>query len=69
MKPYGGGLYLSSPNVWKEPFKWQRAMEKSKEAQRVFTCSLSDFFHAKADKLVVPEGYGKYSDWKWRDAA
>lgn len=34
---------------WSEPFKLNRAAAKAGERQRVFTCSMSDFFHEGAD--------------------
>jgi protein gp37 len=34
---------------WTEPFKWDRAAAKAGERHRVFTCSMSDFFHEGAD--------------------
>ena len=36
--------------TWDDPSRWQKRVEKNREAWRVFTCSLSDFFHAKADE-------------------
>ena len=35
--------------TWREPFKWQREAEEAGVCRRVFTNSLSDFFHADAD--------------------
>ena len=35
--------------TWGAPMQWQREAEKANHAIRVFTCSLSDFFHVKAD--------------------
>ena len=35
--------------TWEEPWKWETQGIRSKQALRVFTCSLSDFFHVKAD--------------------
>lgn len=35
---------------WKKPFKWNRQAEVTGERLRVFTCSMSDFFHAEADE-------------------
>ena len=53
MKPFGD-IYLSSPSAWKEPWAWQREMKQAGAAQRIFTCSLSDFFHAKVDDKRIP---------------
>ncbi|HTA22657.1 MAG TPA: DUF5131 family protein [Terriglobales bacterium] len=35
--------------TWAEPWKWEREGVRLGTAKRVFTCSLSDFFHVKAD--------------------
>jgi protein gp37 len=35
--------------TWRDPFKWQREAERDGRRYRVFTCSLSDFFHPGAD--------------------
>lgn len=35
--------------TWRAPMKWQVEAHKANHALRVFTCSLSDFFHHKAD--------------------
>jgi protein gp37 len=35
--------------TWGEPVRWQRKHAVANDALRVFTCSLSDFFHVKAD--------------------
>jgi protein gp37 len=42
-----GQLYRST--TWKNPHKWEQEARASKCSYRVFTNSLSDFFHAKAD--------------------
>ena len=42
-----GQLYRTK--TWREPFKWQREAEAAGVCRRVFTNSLSDFFHAEAD--------------------
>src|SRR5436190_8862057 len=41
-----GQLYRTK--TWREPFKWQREAEAAGVCRRVFTNSLSDFFHADA---------------------
>lgn len=43
-----GQLYRSR-STWGDPIKWERKAEAEKKCYRVFTCSLSDFFHIKAD--------------------
>lgn len=35
---------------WDAPGRWQRQAERSGERYRVFTCSMSDFFHPGADE-------------------
>lgn len=36
--------------TWRAPFKWDRQAAQSRRRARVFSCSLSDFFHAGADE-------------------
>jgi protein gp37/uncharacterized protein YbaR (Trm112 family) len=45
-----GRVYRTSPTLWQEPDRCQRELSGSDKARRIFTCSLSDFFHAKADE-------------------
>lgn len=45
-KPWGE-VYLTK--TWKDPAKWEMEAFRADHAKRVFTCSLSDFFHVKAD--------------------
>lgn len=42
-----GQLYRSK--TWDNPLKWQRQAQAQGICLRIFTCSLSDFFHADAD--------------------
>jgi protein gp37 len=53
-KPWGE-VYLTK--TWEEPHKWQSELKKMNIEKlvysRVFTCSLSDFFHAKVDDRTV----------------
>lgn len=42
-----GTVYLTK--TWDDPFIWQTEAALAKNYRRVFTCSLSDFFHVKAD--------------------
>jgi hypothetical protein len=48
-----GAIYRTK--TWTDPLKWQAKAEEVGVCDRVFSCSMSDFFHAKADA--------------WRDAA
>ena len=43
-----GEIYRTK--TWNEPDKWDRRAEAERYVERVFTCSMSDFFHAKADE-------------------
>jgi protein gp37 len=43
-----GQIYRTK--TWNAPASWQKSAEMSRQNRRVFTCSLSDFFHAKADE-------------------
>lgn len=42
-----GELYRTK--TWSDPWKWELEAARTGLARRVFTCSLSDFFHQKAD--------------------
>jgi len=42
-----GKMYRTQ--TWEDPWNWEREAARLKQAKRVFTCSLSDFFHVKAD--------------------
>src|ERR1700751_805982 len=64
-KPWGE-LYLTK--TWADPHKWQAELRRmdsdptprypNMSCKRIFTCSLSDFFHQKVDKRsVCPAGY------------
>jgi protein gp37 len=37
-------------STWKAPFKWQKKAVEVGEVKKVFTCSISDFFHPDADQ-------------------
>jgi len=40
---------VTKTQTWREPYKWQRALEGTDKHEPVFTCSWSDFFHEDAD--------------------
>src|SRR3954462_9465422 len=42
-----GSVYITK--TWKDAARWQKKHAIERDAIRVFTCSLSDFFHVKAD--------------------
>lgn len=43
------GKVYRAITTWRKPEKWQRDLQTTNIYMRMFTCSLSDFFHAKAD--------------------
>lgn len=53
-KPWGE-VYLTK--TWQDPYEWQSELKKMNSDKlvysRVFTCSLSDFFHAKVDHRTI----------------
>jgi protein gp37 len=40
-------IYLTQ--TWRDPYSWEIELRDTNHSKRVFTCSLSDFFHAKVD--------------------
>jgi protein gp37 len=46
LEPFHGPIRTKN---WSEPARWDRAAAKSGTRPRVFTCSMSDFFHKGAD--------------------
>lgn len=42
-----GEIYRTK--TWEVPGRWNRRATNARNVERVFTCSLSDFFHVKAD--------------------
>jgi len=47
-EPFNGPV-RTSKTTWRKALSWNRRAEESKCRLRVFTCSMSDFFHAGAD--------------------
>lgn len=45
-EPFNGPMRTKN---WNNPQRWQRQAERSGKRLRVFTCSMSDFFHPAAD--------------------
>jgi protein gp37 len=45
-----GQLYRTSEALWRNPAKWERKAAARGKSIRIFTCSLSDFFHQDADQ-------------------
>lgn len=46
-RPFGGPIRTKN---WRAPIKWNERALKNQEKYRVFTCSMSDFFHQGADE-------------------
>ena len=46
-EPFNGPIRTKN---WGNPLKWQRQAELSNKRLRIFTCSMSDFFHPAADE-------------------
>jgi protein gp37 len=46
-EPFNGPMRTKD---WAAPFRWDRAAARAGERHRVFTCSMSDFFHEGADQ-------------------
>jgi len=46
-EPFNGPMRTVN---WKNPFKWERQAKKDGRRFRIFTCSMSDFFHPGADQ-------------------
>jgi protein gp37 len=63
-------IYISK--TWAQPYKWNNKLAAN-EYMKVFTCSLSDFFHMKIDdRKIPPEGMyyrSQTEDFLWRSAA
>ena len=47
-KPFAGPI-RTKPATWNNPRKWNRKAKIAGSVNKVFTCSLSDFFHPEAD--------------------
>ncbi|MHC2068128.1 DUF5131 family protein [Bremerella sp. T1] len=47
-EPFDGPMRTKT--TWRLPFRWNRAAIGTGERLRIFTCSMSDFFHPGADK-------------------
>lgn len=45
--PFGGPMRT---NTWSDPHRWERQAKRQERRFRVFTCSMSDFFHPGADE-------------------
>jgi len=46
-EPFKGPMRTKN---WENPLRWNRVAEKAGKRARVFTCSMSDFFHEGADE-------------------
>lgn len=47
-------IYLTQ--TWGDPYAWEKELTGTNHAMRCFTCSLSNFFHAKIDNRRFDEG-------------
>jgi protein gp37 len=47
--PFSGPVRTGDA-TWKNPRRWDRKAEYTSERPRIFTCSMSDFFHQQADE-------------------
>lgn len=47
-EPFDGPI-RTKPATWKKPIAWDKKASEVGERRRVFTCSMSDFFHPGAD--------------------
>ena len=54
-KPWGN-VYLTQ--TWRVPYMHQEELDGTDRSRRIFTCSLSDFFIAKADKRTIADAEG-----------
>ena len=50
-------IYLTQ--TWRDPYSWEQQLKDTNHAKRIFTCSLSDFFHAKVDARTFGDDDGK----------
>lgn len=57
-EPFKGPMRTKN---WSNPRRWNRVAEEAGERLRVFTCSMSDFFHPGADAWR-PEAWGVIRD-------
>lgn len=48
-EPFNGPIRTKA-DTWRNPFTWNRSAQRISTRSRVFTCSLSDFFHPGADQ-------------------
>lgn len=47
--PFDGPMRTSQA-IWRKPFGWNQQAQISDSRYRIFTCSMSDFFHKGADE-------------------
>ena len=62
-EPFNGPMRTK---IWSKPAKWNRLAEANASRQRVFTCSMSDFFHTDADDWR-PDAWRIIGDCDWLD--
>lgn len=64
-EPFGGPI-RTSPATWRQPMKWNKRAIELGERYRVFTCSMSDYFHPGADAWR-PEAWEIIREYKQLD--
>ena len=62
-EPFEGPMRTKN---WSNPLKWNRQARANAARQRIFTCSMSDFFHADADAWR-PEAWEVVKQCGWLD--
>ena len=48
-EPFQGPM-CTGKATWRKPYSWNREAAETDQRPRIFTCSMSDFFHQKADR-------------------
>ncbi len=49
LEPFGGPI-RTKPDTWANPGRWQREAVRTGKRIKIFSCSMSDFFHVGADQ-------------------
>lgn len=62
-EPFNGPMRTKN---WSNPQKWNRQAEAAGRRQRIFTCSMSDFFHPEADEWRA-EAWQLIKECNWLD--
>ncbi|WP_339747387.1 DUF5131 family protein [uncultured Rubinisphaera sp.] len=62
-EPFAGPIRTKN---WNNPYRWNRVAESDQQRLRIFTCSMSDFFHPSADPWRN-EAWEVIRDCEWLD--